>query len=174
MSGKDVTAWWYFITPLHKLLFQCANSSPSSKSLSQVLHLQIMLNQNNRCRTQFTLTVFKVIFQAMDTYGGVGVMLHAFLKTALHWNEWPVSSFSHFIPDTHWLWGWVGPKVDLGVVVNEYNRLLSVLHALVWAKSAIWALLSVSASVGVFLEGRQPSWPGSLLRNRGNRGNCWD
>jgi hypothetical protein len=61
--------------------------------------------------------------QAIKTYWGVEVELHAFLTAALDGGEWSASRSGRFTPrekasGTHWLGGWVGPRVVLDTVVK--------------------------------------------------------
>jgi hypothetical protein len=54
----------------------------------------------------------------MKTYGGVGVLIHAFLTTALVGGERSVSRPDRFTPGdrapgTRWIGGWVGPRISL-------------------------------------------------------------
>jgi hypothetical protein len=54
------------------------------------------------------------------------VRLHLFLTSAQDGGDWSDSLPGHFTPEerapgTHWLGGWVGPKVGLDVVANKQN-----------------------------------------------------
>jgi hypothetical protein len=54
----------------------------------------------------------------MRTYGGVDILTHVFLISALVGGEWSASSSGHFTPGgktpgTHWIGGWVGPGAGL-------------------------------------------------------------
>jgi hypothetical protein len=54
----------------------------------------------------------------MKTYGGVDVEIHIFLTSALNGGEWSATSPGRFTPgeiasSTHWIGGWVGPRIDL-------------------------------------------------------------
>jgi len=54
----------------------------------------------------------------MKVYWGMEVYLHAFLTLALDGGEWSASCSSFYtpilrVPSTHWIWGWVGPRVSL-------------------------------------------------------------
>jgi hypothetical protein len=60
----------------------------------------------------------------MKTYWGVEVKLHTFLTSALDGVQWLASCAGSFIPrervpDTHWIGGWVGPRVVLDAVVKR-------------------------------------------------------
>jgi hypothetical protein len=60
----------------------------------------------------------------MKTYWGVEVWLHAFLISALDGGEWSASSPSRFTPrerapGTHWIGGWLSPRVVLDAVVKR-------------------------------------------------------
>jgi hypothetical protein len=55
---------------------------------------------------------------AMKTYRGVGVFIHIFLTLALAGREWLASRPARFTageraPNTHWMGGWVDPRVGL-------------------------------------------------------------
>jgi hypothetical protein len=49
----------------------------------------------------------------MKTYGGVDVYIHIFLTSALVGGEWSASRPCRFIPGTHFIGGWVDPRVGL-------------------------------------------------------------
>jgi hypothetical protein len=54
----------------------------------------------------------------MKSNGEVNVYIHIFLTSALVGGEWSASRPGHstpeeIAPDTHWIGGWVGPRVDL-------------------------------------------------------------
>jgi hypothetical protein len=49
----------------------------------------------------------------MKAYGGVGVQIHIFLTSALVWGEWSASRPGRFTPGTHWIGGWIDPRVGL-------------------------------------------------------------
>jgi hypothetical protein len=49
----------------------------------------------------------------MIGYGGVDVKIHVFLTSALDGGEWSVSRTGRFIPGTHWIGGWAGPRTGL-------------------------------------------------------------
>jgi hypothetical protein len=54
----------------------------------------------------------------MKVYGGVDVYIHIFLTSALVGGEWSASRPGRFTPGerapgTHWLEGWVSPRVGL-------------------------------------------------------------
>jgi hypothetical protein len=54
----------------------------------------------------------------MKKYGGVDVLTHVFLTSAIIRGEWSASRPGRFThgeraPDTHWIGGWVGPRGDL-------------------------------------------------------------
>jgi hypothetical protein len=54
----------------------------------------------------------------MKAYGGVDVYTHVFFTSALVGGELSTSRSGHFtpwerVPGTHWIGGWVGPKVGL-------------------------------------------------------------
>jgi hypothetical protein len=49
----------------------------------------------------------------MKEYGGVDVVIHIFLTSALDGGEWSASRPSRFfpresVPGTHWIGGWMG------------------------------------------------------------------
>jgi hypothetical protein len=57
----------------------------------------------------------------MKTYGGSGGIALSFLTTALDGGEWSASRPGRFTPEertpgTHWIGGWVGPRVGLDAV----------------------------------------------------------
>jgi hypothetical protein len=61
--------------------------------------------------------------QAVKTYGGAEVYVHAFLTSALVGGEWLTSRAGRFIPgertsDIHWTWGWVNPRAVLNAMVK--------------------------------------------------------
>jgi hypothetical protein len=54
----------------------------------------------------------------MKTYGGVVVSINVFLTLALVGGEWSASHLGRFAPGertpgTHWVGGWVGPRIGL-------------------------------------------------------------
>jgi hypothetical protein len=49
----------------------------------------------------------------MKAYGGVDVQIHIFLISATAGGEWSASRPCRFIPGTHWIGGWVGPRAGL-------------------------------------------------------------
>jgi hypothetical protein len=49
----------------------------------------------------------------MKTYRGVDVEIHIFLTSALARGKWSASGPCRFIPGTHWIGGWVDPRVGL-------------------------------------------------------------
>jgi hypothetical protein len=54
----------------------------------------------------------------MKAYGGVDVKIHEFLASALVRGEWSASRPCCFTPGeralgTHWIGGWVGPRIGL-------------------------------------------------------------
>jgi len=66
---------------------------------------------------------------AKITYGGVEILLHAWLTLALDGHEWSVSCPSCFTPrerapSTHLIGGWVGPRASLNMVANRKNPYL--------------------------------------------------
>jgi hypothetical protein len=46
-------------------------------------------------------------------YGGVDVLIHIFLTSALAAGEWSDSRPGRFTPNTHWIGGWVDPRAGL-------------------------------------------------------------
>jgi hypothetical protein len=52
----------------------------------------------------------------MKTYGGVEVLIHVFLTSALDGGEWSASRPCRFTPGSHWIIGWVGLRVGLDAV----------------------------------------------------------
>jgi hypothetical protein len=54
----------------------------------------------------------------MKVYGGVEVLRHIFLTSALAGGEWSASRPCHFtpverVPGAHWIRGWVDPRAGL-------------------------------------------------------------
>jgi hypothetical protein len=49
----------------------------------------------------------------MKTYGGVDVEIHIFLTSAQVGGEWSASRPCRFTPGTHFIGGWVDPRVGL-------------------------------------------------------------
>jgi hypothetical protein len=54
----------------------------------------------------------------MKAYGGVDVLIHIFLTSALAGGEWSASRPGRFsggerAPSTHWIGGWVDPRAGL-------------------------------------------------------------
>jgi hypothetical protein len=49
----------------------------------------------------------------MKIYGGVDVLIHVFLTSALVGGEWSASRPNHFISSNLWIGGWVGPRASL-------------------------------------------------------------
>jgi hypothetical protein len=59
-----------------------------------------------------------VLNYAIKTYGGVDTEIHIFLTSALVGGEWSALRLGHFTPEerapgTHWIGGWVDPRVNL-------------------------------------------------------------
>jgi hypothetical protein len=57
----------------------------------------------------------------MKAYGGVNVYIHIFLTSATAGGEWSASRACRFTPGkrapvTHWIGGWVDPRIGLGDV----------------------------------------------------------
>jgi hypothetical protein len=52
---------------------------------------------------------------AMETYGSGGIAPPFFIS-ALVGGEWSASRPGRFTPGTHWIRGWVGPRVDLEAI----------------------------------------------------------
>jgi hypothetical protein len=57
----------------------------------------------------------------MKAYGGVNVLIHIFLTSALVGGECPASRPDHFTPEKrasiiYWIWDWVGPRTGLDAV----------------------------------------------------------
>jgi hypothetical protein len=63
----------------------------------------------------------------MKTYGEVDAKTHIILTSALAQGEWSVSRPGCFTPSTHWLDGWVGPRIDLDDVERRNILLLQEL-----------------------------------------------
>jgi hypothetical protein len=64
----------------------------------------------------------------MKAYGGVNVQIHVFLNSALEEGKWSASRPCRFTPGerapgTHWVGGWVGPRVGLDAV-----KKINILH----------------------------------------------
>jgi hypothetical protein len=60
----------------------------------------------------------------MKAYGGVEVLLHAFLNSELDGGEWSASRPGHFIPrerdpGIHCIGCWVGPRAGVDQVVKR-------------------------------------------------------
>jgi hypothetical protein len=87
----------------------------------------------------------------MKTYCGVEVQLQAFLNSALNGGQWSASRPRHFTSGvrascTHWIWSWVGPRIDLDAVTKKLHlcprrelnpcrpapNLVSILTELLW------------------------------------------
>jgi hypothetical protein len=49
----------------------------------------------------------------MTAYGGVDVLIHIFLTSALVGGEWSASRPGRFHPGTHFIGGWVDPRAGL-------------------------------------------------------------
>jgi len=66
-------------------------------------------------------------YHAMSTYWeGVETEIHSFLTSALDGGEWSGSRTGRFTPGkinigTHWIGGWLGPRVGLEAVVKRNN-----------------------------------------------------
>jgi hypothetical protein len=68
-------------------------------------------------------------YDAMKTYRGMEVQLHAFLTSALHGGEWSASrpgrfTFGERASVTHWLGGSVGPRPGLVAMAKRKNPCL--------------------------------------------------
>jgi hypothetical protein len=64
------------------------------------------------------------MYYAMKAYRGVDVEIHIFLSSALAGGEWSASRLCRFTPEertpgTHWIGGWVDPRVGLDDVDNR-------------------------------------------------------
>jgi hypothetical protein len=62
----------------------------------------------------------------MKAYEGVEAQLHTFLKSALHGDKWSTSCSGGFtpgerVPGTHWIGGWVGPRIGRNAVAKRKN-----------------------------------------------------
>jgi hypothetical protein len=73
----------------------------------------------------------------MKAYGGVDVLIHIFLTSALVGGEWWVSRSNRFIPGeralgAHWLGGSVGPRAGLDDVEKRKFLTLSGLELRPW------------------------------------------
>jgi hypothetical protein len=69
----------------------------------------------------------------MKAYGGVAVWIHTFLTLALVEGEWSASRPGCFTlgeraPGTHWIGGWVVPRIGLGDVEKRNFLTLSGLE----------------------------------------------
>jgi hypothetical protein len=67
----------------------------------------------------------------MNMYGGVDVQIHIFFTSALVGGEWSVSRPGRFTPEertpgTHWVGGWVGPRVSLDVEKRKFLNLQGI------------------------------------------------
>jgi hypothetical protein len=65
----------------------------------------------------------------MKAYGGVNVLIHIFLTSALSGDEWSTPCPGRFTPgekapDTHWTGGWVDPRPGLDDV--EMRKFLTL------------------------------------------------
>jgi hypothetical protein len=65
----------------------------------------------------------------MKAHGGVDVEIHIFLTSAVAGDEWSASRPGRFTPgerapDTHWIGGWVDPRVGLDDV--EKRKFLTI------------------------------------------------
>jgi hypothetical protein len=65
----------------------------------------------------------------MKTYGGVDVLIHTFLTSALSGGEWSTSRPGRFTsgekaPGTHWIGEWVDPRA--GLVDVEKRKFLTL------------------------------------------------
>jgi hypothetical protein len=49
----------------------------------------------------------------MNAYGGVDVLIHIFLTSALAGGEWSASRPGRVTRGSHWIGGWVGPRAGL-------------------------------------------------------------
>jgi hypothetical protein len=63
----------------------------------------------------------------MKANGGVDIQIHIFLTSVLAGGEWSASCPCHFTPrerapSTHWIGGWVGPKVGLDNVKVKVKK----------------------------------------------------
>jgi hypothetical protein len=64
----------------------------------------------------------------MKAYVGFDVYIHTFLISALAGCEWSASRPSRFTPGdrapcTHWIGGWVDPRIDLDDVEKKFLTL---------------------------------------------------
>jgi hypothetical protein len=66
----------------------------------------------------------------MKAYGGVHVQIHVFSTSTLVGEDWSASCPGRFIPGTHWIGGWVGPKAGLDEVERKKILPLPVLEPL--------------------------------------------
>jgi hypothetical protein len=79
----------------------------------------------------------------MKAYGGVDVLIHIFLASALSGGEWSASLTVRFTPGerapgTHWIGGWVDPRASLNDVekrkltmddVQKLNNCINILSS---------------------------------------------
>jgi len=61
------------------------------------------------------------LYTSLRHVGGMAVLLHPFLTSALIWGEWLAFILGHFFPGdrtpgTHWVGGWMGCTAGLGIL----------------------------------------------------------
>jgi hypothetical protein len=83
---------------------------------------------NSICNLNVKLSLYWTKYHDMKTYEAVEVQLHVFLTSALDGGEWSTSRPGCFTageidPSSHWIGGWVGPKVGLDRLQKRHESL---------------------------------------------------
>jgi hypothetical protein len=113
MFLSDTAVWWNcctFCTPVTLLMIQFLILKYSFPLCAVCVGDWCIFNIKDK-----VVPVIK--HYAMKAYGGVDVLIHIFLTSALAGGEWSASRPCHFIPEedprTHWIGGWVDPRAGL-------------------------------------------------------------